>query len=458
MSHRKKNIAWLIAVVLAIVFVSAKWNTWFGNPPEPLYSVSQSPAQILLTWSGDAATTRDVTWQGDTLTRKAKLELTGNELLGDTIRLETLPRIIRTSGGAASYSKINIRNLNPGKSYRYRVANDEQYSKWFDFSLPGKKDSMYSFCYFGDVQDSVNGKTGEIFHRAVGSLKNPAFLVFIGDIVERPHDAYWSEWFRAGDTLLSNIPVIATPGNHEFYKGVFPKLDERWDAHFSIPQNGPANFKRSVCYWDYQDTRFISLDSNGIQGIPSALEQRNWLKKVLESTEQRCKIVLIHHSLYSTTKGHDYFYLRTFFKPLFDKYGVDLVLSGHDHVYGRAAHIASGVTGNKQGPVYIVSHTSPKFYDIGFSKVMDRMATNTAMYQLFYVSKDSITFKAYTYDGTCFDGLSILRDSKGDRFVRENSPPIDDKYLKPSERFVRKSSKKELEKYYLDLQKWKKNR
>ena len=458
MSIRKKNIFWLILAVLVLAFVLTKWNTWFLNPPEPPYYPAHSPAQILLTWSADAASTRDVTWQGDTLTRIARLELTGNAHPGDTIRYQSTPKMIRTSGGAAAYNKIAMKDLQPGINYRYRVANDKQYSDWFDFSIQSRADSSYSFCYFGDVQDSINGLTGEIFHRAAETLKNPAFLVFIGDIVERPHDAYWTEWFRAGGKLLQTIPVIATPGNHEFYKGVFPSLDERWDAHFSIPQNGPANFRRSACYWDYQNTRFISLDSNGIEGIPSALEQQKWLKKVLENTHQRWIIVLIHHSLYSTTSGHNYFYLRTLFKPLFDQYHVDLVLSGHDHVYGRAAHIPSGVSGEKQGPVYVVSHTSPKYYDIGFSKVMDRMATNTAMYQLFKVSADSITFSAYTYDGTCFDALSIIRDKNGNRNVREYSPQSDEKYLKPSEKFLRKSSKKELEKYNLEMQEWTKTR
>jgi hypothetical protein len=416
---RRKNYAWLILSVLVITFVLTQWNNWFYNPPEPPYSPSHSPAQILFTWSGDAASTRDVTWQGDTLTRKARLELIESTNPGDTIRYPSLPRIIKTSGGAASYFKITMKNLKSRISYRYRVANDNQYSDWFNFNMGNSSDSTYSFCFFGDVQDSINGKTGEIFHRAAESLTNPAFMVFIGDIVERPHDAYWAEWFRAGGKLLQTIPVIAAPGNHEFYKAVFPSLDERWDAHFSIPQNGPVNFLRSVCYWDYQNTRFISLDSNGIEGIPSALEQRKWLKTILENTHQRWIVVLIHHSLYSTTRGHNYFYLRSLFKPLFDRYHVDLVLSGHDHVYGRAAHIPSDVSGDKQGPVYIVSHTSPKFYDLGSSKVMDKMASNTAMYQLFTVTSDSINFRAFTYDGVYFDGLSIIKDAAGNRVVKE---------------------------------------
>ena len=127
MSIRKKYIFWLILAVLVLAFVLTKWNTWFLNPQEPPYSPAHTPGQILLTWSANAASTRDVTWLGDTLTRIARLELTGNAHPGDTIRYQSTPKIIRTSGGAAAYNKIAIKDLRPGENYRYRVANDQQY-------------------------------------------------------------------------------------------------------------------------------------------------------------------------------------------------------------------------------------------------------------------------------------------------------------------------------------------
>ena len=453
-----RKLIWLILPVLIILFVGIQWNTWFVNPPEPAYSPSPKPDQILLTWSENASISRDVTWQGDTITKSGSLELINETNLADTIRYQSTSRTIKTSGGASAFFKVGMKNLVPSGTYKYRVANGNHWSEWYNFKMQAKSDSIFSFLYFGDVQDSVNGKTGEIFHKAAENLPNAAFMVFIGDIVERPHNAYWAEWFRAGGKLFKTIPVIATPGNHEFYKGLIQKLDERWSAHFSIPQNGPPNFHESACYWDYQNTRFISIDSNGIQTIPSALEQRRWLKSVLESTKQKWIIVIMHHSLYSTTRGHDYFYLRTLFKPLFDKYKVDLILSGHDHVYGRASHIPNKAEKGKQGPVYVVSHTSPKFYDIGFSDKMDKMATNTAMYQLFDVSRDSIRFRAFTFDGTYFDGLTINKDNLGNRSIIVNSPPSSAEYLKPSEHFLRKNSKNEVDNYFKEMEAWKKNK
>ena len=166
----------------------------------------------------------------------------------------------------------------------------------------------------------------------------------------------------------------------------------------------------------------------------------------------------MHHPLYSTSRGRDYFYLRTLFKSLFDQYHVDMVLAGHDHAYGRAIHIPGTESGNNQGPVYVVTHASPKLYDIGFSGKMDKLASNTRMYQLLDVSQDSIRFEAHTSDGTLFDGFTISKDGSGNRTVTEYAPKNSDKYLMPTKGFLHRSSKKELEKYNLEMEAWKKNR
>lgn len=458
MKRRYKKLIWLIFPILIIFFVWIKWDNWFYNPPEPLYTPSSSPDRILLTWSGDPFNSRDVTWQGDTLTKLGSLQITGNSDPKDTILYTSPSKIIKTSGGASSFFRVGIKNLKHGESYQYRVANGANWSEWYDFKIGNSTDSSYSFIFIGDVQDSINGVSGELFHRAYASQPNAAFIMFIGDMIERPHDAYWGEWFREGGKMFRTTPVIATPGNHEYYKGLIQKLDERWMAHFSFPQNGPKNFLGRVCYWDYQNTRYISLDSNGIQSIPSALEQRSWLKSVLENTHQRWIVVMMHHPIYSTSRGRDYFYLRALFKPLFDQYNVDLVLEGHDHAYGRAAHIPNSKYKDKQGAVYVGTHASPKLYDTGFSNKMDKLATNTQMYQLLDVSGDSIRFRAYTASGTYFDGFTIHKDASGNRNVTENAPPNSDNYLMPTKSFLNKSSKKELEKYDNQMKEWEKSK
>jgi hypothetical protein len=458
MKKRFRKLVWFGIPFIILFFAWWRWDNWFSNEPEPQYVSSPIPDRVLLSWSGDPFNSRDVTWQGDTLTKEGSLQISGDSSPADTLLYKSSPKIIRTSGGAASYFKVAITKLIPGQTYHYRVANGANWSDWFSFKIANPSNDAYSFIYIGDVQDSVNGVSGELFHRAYANQPNAAFMMFIGDMIERPHDAYWGAWFNAGKDLFRSVPIIATPGNHEYYKGLIQTLDERWMAHFPFPQNGPPNFLGRVCYWDYQNTRYISIDSNGIQSIPSALEQRNWLKNVLENTHQRWIVVMMHHPLYSTSRGRDYFYLRWLFKSLFDKYNVDLVLQGHDHAYGRLAHIENSDNSEKQGPVYVVTHASPKLYDVGFSKKMDKLATNTQMYQLLDVSNDSIRYRTYTSDGTHFDGFTIRKNSSGERSITEYAPLNSDRFLQPTKSFIRKSSEKELEKYKKEMMEWEKSK
>src|SRR5665648_37401 len=455
---RNKKLLWLGLPILLLLAVWFKWDNWFYNPPEPQYTPSATPDRILLTWSGEPLNSRDVTWQGDTLTQNGFLQVTSISIPGDTILYTSSSKIVRTSGGSSSFFRVGIRNLKAGETYLYRVANGNLWSDWYNFKIANHTDSAYSFIFIGDVQDSINGVSGKLFHRAYNSQPNAAFIMFIGDMIERPHDAYWGEWFKAGGSLFRTIPIIATPGNHEYHKGIIQTLDERWMDHFSFPQNGPPNFLGRVCYWDYENTRYISMDSNGIQSIPSAFEQRNWLKSVLENTHQRWIVLMMHHPIYSTSRGRDYFYLRILFKPLIDKYNVDLVLVGHDHAYGRAAHIQNSKFKDKQGAVYVGSHASPKLYDTGFSNKMDKLATNTQMYQLIDVSNDSIRFRAFTSNSTYFDGFTIHKDAAGNRRVTENAPKNSSEFLKPTKYFLRKSSKSELEKYDEQMKDWERSK
>lgn len=77
--------------------------------------------------------------------------------------------------------------------------------------------------------------------------------------------------------------------------------------------------------------RFFVLDSNYMD--PPQLE---WLEKELRDTTSPWKIAYFHHPLYSDGRFHgpdtD---LRARLEPLFRRYGVNIVLSGHEHVYER---------------------------------------------------------------------------------------------------------------------------
>ena len=77
--------------------------------------------------------------------------------------------------------------------------------------------------------------------------------------------------------------------------------------------------------------RFFALDSNYMDK-----EQLAWLEKELAASQSDWKIMFFHHPLYSSGATHgSTLPLREQIEPLFVKYGVDVVFSGHDHFYER---------------------------------------------------------------------------------------------------------------------------
>src|SRR5439155_3097095 len=77
--------------------------------------------------------------------------------------------------------------------------------------------------------------------------------------------------------------------------------------------------------------RFFSLDSNYIDE-----KQLTWLDKELAASGSDWKICFFHHPLYSSGETHGSADLqRGLLEPVFTKYGVNVVLSGHEHFYER---------------------------------------------------------------------------------------------------------------------------
>jgi hypothetical protein len=86
-------------------------------------------------------------------------------------------------------------------------------------------------------------------------------------------------------------------------------------------------------YYTYArgNARFFVLDSNYLD-----LPQLAWIQGALQDAQEPWKIVYFHHPLYSDGGRHgSQVDLRVRLEPLFIKYGVNVVYSGHDHVYER---------------------------------------------------------------------------------------------------------------------------
>jgi 3',5'-cyclic AMP phosphodiesterase CpdA len=146
-------------------------------------------------------------------------------------------------------------------------------------------------------------------------------VVLVGDNLlgsERPQD-FVVKFERPYKPLLdAGVKFYASLGNHD-------AREQRFYALFNMGGQLYYAFNATP------DVRFFMLDSN--YATP---EQIAWLEKELKTSTNEWKIVVFHHPLYSSgeTHGSD-LGLRRVLEPLFVKYGVSVVLNGHDHFYER---------------------------------------------------------------------------------------------------------------------------
>lgn len=391
-------------------------------PDAELYRPTPMPDRVVLSWSGDPTTTQSVTWRTDTSvpTGLAQLAVAGAgpafTKKAETFTAET--SLLETETNKAHYHSIQFANLDPETKYAYRVGDGLNWTEWFHFTTASTEAKPFSFVYFGDAQNDVRSLWSRVIREAFSDAPKASFFLHAGDLINSGNnDGEWGQWHHAGGWLNATIPVVATPGNHEYPRTKLAlgievrKLSMQWRPQFTFPENGPSGLEETAYYFEYQGALFVSLNSNELQQ-----KQTQWLDDLLTSSKQRWKILTFHHPIYSTARGRDNAELRNIWKPLFDKHKVDLVLQGHDHGYARTKldvpkNIATGATmkSDKGGTVYVVSVSGPKMYPLDRRDFMARAAEDTQLYQIVHIDGEELRYEARTAVGELYDAFRLQK-------------------------------------------------
>lgn len=404
MKSISKIVKLLIAFILLgiiVIVCSKRWNAWFDNPMEPPYASSDTPVRIQLTFGSDGQFSRNVSWQcGDTLATSQLFFV--KTTTADTVSVAAEGKVLYTKGGTSVSYHAKLTNLSEGE-YGYSVCTGDKQSDWYSFNVSAG--DHFRFIYIGDIQDTIGGTVKNLFASINRCEKDAAFWIFGGDVVERPQDRYWNEYFTSMNSISQTKPVIACPGNHEYYKGISVKLDERFIYNFSYLLDNQSD-GHAVFDIHYGNSAIITLDSN--RDIWTLFSQRRWLKQALQKAQDaKWKIVVLHHPLYSVGGKFRHFFIFHLFNPLIQKYGVDIVLQGHEHCYARM------ITKNKNNaattPLYLISHASPKDYRINFDKKYDRFGNGLRFYQTVDLSVDTLSLKTYTENSELYDNICIVK-------------------------------------------------
>ena len=245
-----------------------------------------------------------------------------------------------------SNSQVNIKNLKPNTKYMYRVYNGNgKKSQVFEFTTQAKGD--FTFVLAGDPQIGA-GKfyaDRDKWEKALGTIKKQvpqmSFLYSLGDQVneytsksELEYSGYIERENAKGITFATII------GNHD-------SQANSYSQHFALP-NLQAEGKTeagSNYYFVYNNTLFIQLNSNNM----NTAEHKATIEKAIEMTKNqniKWKVVGFHHAIYSAAthaNDDDIIKRRAEYPALMKQYGIDLIVSGHDHVYTRSRMMNGGV-------------------------------------------------------------------------------------------------------------------
>jgi predicted phosphodiesterase len=155
-------------------------------------------------------------------------------------------------------------------------------------------------------------------------------------------------------------------------------------------------------YYSYArgSVRFIGLDTNILDG-----KQLEWLETTLRASAEGWKVVYFHHAIYSngTRHGSD-IELRVRLEPLFVRYGVDVVFSGHDHIYERLkpqkgiTYFVAGASGKLRKGIKASAQTA-----VGFDQDQS--------FVLVEIAGDELSFRAISRTGKVIDSGVIRQPS-----------------------------------------------
>ena len=304
----------------------------------------------------------------------------------------------------------------------YRVGDgSKHWSEWIQFRTAKSTYSPIQFVYFGDAQNDILNHWSRVIRMAYQTAPNASFAIHAGDLVNIAHrDHEWAEWFKAGGFLHSQWTAVPAVGNHEFspVNGGSRKVSIQWRPQFTLPveRSLAPELHETVYTVDYQDVRIIVLNSN-----ENLEQQTKYLEDQLKNCTARWKIVTCHHSVFSPAKGRDFKFARENWKPLLDKYKVDLVLNGHDHTYARG-HVPvrrSNVDTSELGTVYVTSVSGPKQYGLDLKQMQayksqgyrsDKTAEQTQFFQVISIEDNTLSYVAYTVTGGEYDRATITKD------------------------------------------------
>jgi 3',5'-cyclic AMP phosphodiesterase CpdA len=300
---------------------------------------------------------------------------------------------------AVKIHEIRIEGLTPEAYYRYKVISQagekEVRSEVYVFRTAPRRDTPFRFAVWGD--NRTDYRKCEEVAQLIASQK-PDIVINVGDVVSNGevYEQWGREYFIPLRHFASSTPSYIAIGNHE--RGA------HWFDDF-VSQPGNEHWFA----FTYGNSRFIILDTNRPYNPGS--EQYDWLIEELNSDEFKkaaFRFVFFHHPPYSEQWDSPGYTgeagVRAYLVPILERYGVDIVFSGHTHDYERGKRVLE----DDREIYYIITGGGGSALDRVETKEWDVIQLHKSTYHCVVVDVNGgvLNFKAVGLDGQVIDSFS----------------------------------------------------
>jgi len=262
--------------------------------------------------------------------------------------------------------EVQLSGLEPATRYYYICGDDtEGFSEEHTFTTAPHETHATTFVVVGDMGITLNAKKNLDWMIS----ESPSFVLHAGDLSYANGVGFkWDVWFQMIAPLAADIAYMPAIGNHEDEDELgFSAYLER----FALPHN-----ERWYSF-EWSNAHVIALDTES--SFAPGSNQVVWLENDLSAAAADPNIdwifVFFHVPPYSASPAHgSNLSVRRNICPLLEAYGVDVVFSGHDHLYERSFPIFDEQVVdsdpdtyiNPAGPIYVVTGGGGKsLYEAG---------------------------------------------------------------------------------------------
>jgi len=305
--------------------------------------------------------------------------------------VETTPAVVedyalRTAAETQMWSSLTT--LQPSTVYCYDVADDSGAMvtrTGFRTAPAADNPEPVRFLAFGDS----GGGTADQYALLEQMYTVPYdLMIHTGDLaydsgtISQVEDTVFAVY---GD-LFRNIPFFPASGNHDY--------GTMQGAPFRDVFNLPGNEKWYS--YDWGRVHFVALDTEA-----DYTTQMTWLDQDLAANQLPWKIIYMHKPPYSSGQHGSDTSLRSKLAPIAEKYGVQLILAGHDHDYERMKP--------QNGVAYVVTGGGGIGTRSVGSSTFTELAEDVIHFVYVEVGVDELTLHAIDATGREFDSTVVPR-------------------------------------------------